>query len=109
VVNVVGRVYNPTGVIYDPANDTLQYYLERVGGPAEGADTDHIFALKIDGSVVSRDNAGWGGITSAKMEPGDTVMVPDKLMQVRVMKDVKDITQILAQIAVVVGVLIAIH
>ena len=110
VVNVVGRVYNPTGVIYDPAQDSLQYYLEKVGGPAEGADKDHIFALKVDGSVVSRDNAGGsfsGGIMSAKMEPGDTVMVPEKLVQVRAMKDIKDITQILMQIAVTVGVLIA--
>jgi protein involved in polysaccharide export with SLBB domain len=113
VVNVVGRVYNPTGVVYDPANDSVDYYLQLVGGPTESADRDHIFLLKADGSVVTRDNAGGGffsfgqgGLLSSKVEPGDSVLVPEKLVQVRFMKDVKDITQILYQIAVTAGVLI---
>jgi polysaccharide export outer membrane protein len=113
VVNVVGRVYNPTGVVYDPANDRLDYYLKTVGGPTESADPDHIFMIKADGSVVTRDNvdSGFsvfgGGLMSAKVEPGDSIVVPEKLIQTRVMKDVKDITQILFQIAVTTGVLIA--
>ncbi|MCL5884150.1 MAG: SLBB domain-containing protein [Deltaproteobacteria bacterium] len=113
VVNVVGRVYNPTGVVYDPANDRLGYYLRTVGGPTESADQDHIFMIKADGSVVTRDNvdSGFsvfsGGLMSARVEPGDSIVVPEKLIQTRVMKDAKDITQILFQIAVTTGVLIA--
>jgi len=110
VVNVVGRVYNPTAVVFNPAKDTVGYNLDMVGGPTASADTDHIFVLRVDGSVFSRDNTGGmfsGGLLSAKVEPGDTIMVPEKLIQVRAMKDVKDITQILMQIAVTVGVLIA--
>lgn len=113
VVNVVGRVYNPTGVVYDPARDTLGYYLRTVGGPTESADRDHIFLLKANGSVVTKDNVDGGfflfgdrGILSAKVEPGDSIVVPEKLIQTRLMKDVKDITQILYQIAVTAGVLI---
>ncbi len=113
VVNVVGRVYNPTGVVYDPVNDALGYYLQLVGGPTESADRDHIFLLKANGSVVTRDNVSGGffvfgerGLMSAKVEPGDSIMVPEKLIQTRLMKDVKDITQILYQIAVTAGVLI---
>jgi polysaccharide biosynthesis/export protein len=110
VVNVVGRVYNPTGVVYDPANDRLDYYLKTVGGPTQSADRDHIFLIKADGSVVSRENAGSGflsgGFMYAKVEPGDSIVVPEKLVQTRAMKDVKDITQILYQIAVTAGVLI---
>ena len=33
VVNVVGRVYNPTGVVYDPARDTVGYYLRWWAAP----------------------------------------------------------------------------
>ena len=113
VVNVVGRVYNPTGVVYDPARDTVGYYLQLVGGPTESADRDHIFLLKADGSVVTKDSAGTGffafgdrGLMSARVEPGDSILVPEKLVQTRLMKDVKDITQILYQIAVTAGVLI---
>jgi len=113
VVNVVGRVYNPTGVVFDPAHDQLGYYLQTVGGPTESADRDHIFLVKANGSVVTKDNmeegfflSGSRGIRSAKVEPGDSIVVPEKLVQVRLMKDVKDITQILYQIAVSAGVLI---
>lgn len=113
VVNVVGRVYNPTGVVYDPAHDTLGHYLQTVGGPTESADRSHIFLVKANGSVVTKDNVGESfflfggrGIESAKVEPGDSIVVPEKLVQTRLMKDVKDITQILYQVAVTAGVLI---
>ncbi|HEY7527520.1 MAG TPA: SLBB domain-containing protein, partial [Candidatus Deferrimicrobiaceae bacterium] len=115
VVNVVGRVYNPTGVVYSAANDHVGYYLKKVGGPTESADREHIFLLKADGSVVTRENAegsffvfGDRGLMSAKVEPGDSIVVPEKLIQTRLMKDFKDITQILYQIAVTAGVLIVV-
>ena len=115
VVNVVGRVYNPTGVTYDPANATVGHYLNTVGGPTESADSDHIFMIKADGSVVTKNNTGGGffafgssGLMSAKAEPGDSIVVPEKIVQVRAMKDFKDITQILYQIAVTAGVLIVV-
>ena len=40
------------------------------------------------------------------MEPGDSIVVPEKLVRVRMMNDVKDITRILYRIAVTAGVLI---
>ena len=110
VVNVVGRVHNPTGVVYDPASDRLEDYLKIVGGPTASADREHIFLIKADGSVLTHDNAGGGflqgGLMSARVEPGDSIVVPEKLIQTRLMKDIKDITQILYQIAVTAGVLI---
>jgi polysaccharide export outer membrane protein len=113
VVNVVGRVYNPTGVVFNASKDTVGYYLRLVGGPTESADTDHIFLLKADGSVVTKATSDAGffafgekGLMNAKVEPGDSILVPEKLVQTRLMKDVKDITQILYQIAVTAGVLI---
>jgi len=112
VVNVVGRVYNPTGVQYDPASDRLEYYLKRVGGPTESADRDHIFLVKADGSVVTRENVGGGafsgGLMSARVEPGDSIVVPEKLIRTRLTKELKDYTQILYQIAVTAGVLIVV-
>jgi len=113
VVNVVGRVYNPTGVVYDPADDTVGHYLKMVGGPTASADRDHIFLLKSNGSVVTRENADGGffstgrqGLLSTRVDPGDSIVVPEKLLETRLMKDVKDITQILYQIAVTAGIVI---
>jgi hypothetical protein len=89
------------------------YYLKMVGGPTESADRDHIFLLKSNGSVVTRENADSGffstgrrGLLSTRVDPGDSIVVPEKLIETRLMKDVKDITQILYQIAVSAGVLL---
>ncbi len=113
VVNILGRVYNPTAVVHNPSNDTVEYYLRKVGGPTEDADKKHIFVVKADGSVVTKDTAGeglWffggGDFLDARIEPGDSIVVPEKLVYLRVMKEIKDITQILYQIAVTAGVLI---
>jgi protein involved in polysaccharide export with SLBB domain len=113
VVNVLGRVYNPTGIVYNRANDSVGYYLRKVGGPTEDADREHIFVVKADGSVMTKDQADEGmwlfagrGLMASRVEPGDSIVVPEKLVHVRIMKDIKDITQILYQIAVTAGVLI---
>jgi hypothetical protein len=84
-----------------------------VGGPTESADQDHLFLLKADGSVVTRENAGGffstgkQGLLSTRVDPGDSIVVPEKFVDTRLMKNTKDITQILFQIAVTTGVLIA--
>jgi protein involved in polysaccharide export with SLBB domain len=117
VVNVVGRVYNPTAVVYNSAKDTAGYYLRKVGGPTEDADKKHIFVVKADGSVVTKETMseglrgipGWffgGDFLNTRVGPGDSIVVPEKLVYTRLMKDIKDITQILYQIAVTAGVLI---
>ncbi len=113
VINVMGRVYNPTAVVYKPSRETVGYYLRTVGGPTEDADREHIFVVRADGSVATADQGGgsfWlfgeGGLLGSRVEAGDAIVVPEKLVYTRVMKDVKDITQILYQIAVTAGVLI---
>jgi len=113
VINVLGRVYNPTSVVYNEKRDSLGYYLSKVGGPTEDADRKHIFVVKADGSVVTEQTAGQGlwfygsqDFLDSRMGPGDSIVVPEKLVYTRIMKDVKDITQILYQIAVTAGVLL---
>ncbi|MBP2676017.1 MAG: polysaccharide export protein [Deltaproteobacteria bacterium] len=114
VVNVLGRVYNPTGVVFNPAASTVGYYLRKVGGPTADADRDHIFVVQADGSVLTKDtNQGFwmmgdSGLMSAKLEPGDAIVVPEQLVFSRTMKDVKDITAIMMQLAVTLGVFLAI-
>ncbi len=113
VVNILGRVYNPTAVVYNEKRDNVGYYLSKVGGPTEDADERHMFVVKADGSVVTENTGGegwWffgsGDFLNARVEPGDSIVVPEKLVYTRIMKDIKDITQILYQIAVTAGVLI---
>jgi len=112
---VMGRVYNPTAVVFNPANSTTGYYLQKVGGPTEDADRDHIFVVQADGSILTKTTADRGfwmmgdsGLMSSKLEAGDAIVVPEKLAFSKVMKDVKDITQIMMQLAVTLGVFLAI-
>ena len=106
VVTVVGRVYNPTGIVFNPDNADAGHYLSEVGGPMEGADTDHIFILRADGSVAAGNGFFGRRITSVALQPGDSIIVPQNLEQSRWLKDVRDITQILFQIAVATAVVI---
>ena len=44
--------------------------------------------------------------TGKDLEPGDTIVVPEKLERIAWLREFKDITQILYQIAVTAGVII---
>ena len=72
--------------------------------------------LKVDGTAVrpesgissffwSDSSGGWES-GSRHLDPGDTIVVPENLERIAWMRNIKDITQILYQIAVTAGVLI---
>jgi len=102
-VNVLGSVVNPTAVIYSPYR-TVREYLTQVGGPAKNADVKHMYVIKADGSASGRKGFLLGGVSSDRLDPGDSIIVPEDLERVAWLKEIKDITTILAQLAVVAGV-----
>ena len=119
-IQIVGAVFNPSAFLYEPRG-TLDSYLNQAGGLTEDADQENIYVLKVDGTAVSRRSAGrfalmrwdsganrWegGSFTSLVLDPGDTIVVPEKLEKVAWLREAKDITQILYQVAVTAGVLI---
>jgi polysaccharide export outer membrane protein len=76
VVLVLGEVYNPSSVVYNP-NREVRYYLGQVGGPTHNADTGALYVIRADGSVISRRQGL--NIMAAKLIPGDTIIVPQTL------------------------------
>jgi protein involved in polysaccharide export with SLBB domain len=108
-VNVLGEVYNPTSLIFEEDNPTVGYYLSRVGGPTENAEKGQMYVIRADGTVVSKKGSGsWlSGFESAKLYPGDTILVPQKVIYPNWMREIKDITQILYQISLGAAVVIA--
>jgi protein involved in polysaccharide export with SLBB domain len=108
-VSVLGAVYNPTSLFFDPDNQTVSYYLELTGGPTTSANTDLIHIVRANGTVISRasHSSWWNDFEDTKLYPGDAVLVPESVARKNIMRDVKDITQILYQIAVAAGVTIA--
>ncbi|MCC6503772.1 MAG: SLBB domain-containing protein [Deltaproteobacteria bacterium] len=106
-VQVMGSVYNQTSFIYFPGS-SVSDYLKKAGGFTRNADDDEMYILKVNGMAISkRNSSGWlGGFNSKRLDPGDTIVVPEKIEKVVWLREVKDITQILYQIAVTAGVLI---
>ncbi len=104
-VMVMGRVFNPNANMYTNEK-TLEYYLNKVGGPAENADEKRIYLVRADGSVISRVQSGWGFMSTA-VGPGDTILGPEKYERIYWTRELRDWTQILFQIALAAGVVVA--
>ncbi len=80
-INVVGAVYDQNSFIYNDER-RVKGYLHQAGGPNRSADEKHSFIIRADGSVISRDSAGtlWGNtFEQARINPGDTIIVPEKV------------------------------
>lgn len=104
-VNVLGSVVNPTAVVYDPYL-SVKDYIAQVGGPTKHADLNHIFVIKVNGSALGGKGT-WlfgGRVASARLDPGDTIVVSEDLERVPWLKGIKDIATIIGQIALSAGV-----
>ena len=80
-VLVSGQVYNPTALTFTPGR-TAGWYLSHAGGTNAAANRKEIFIIRANGSVVGRRSGGWfeGDVLSTKLNPGDVVVVPQKII-----------------------------
>jgi len=116
-VQVIGSVYSQNAFVYKKDRREYQYYIDLAGGYTKNADKDNVYILKANGVAVKVSSGGFLGLAwnsdsfrweagSGRVESGDTIVVPEKLERIAWMRNVKDITQILYQIAVSAGVVI---
>ncbi len=110
VVNVAGAVmFNGSFVHLDDLSH--EDYIKMAGGFSQYADKKHIFVMKVDGSARQLPNAinwnpfqkrweldGFGESRSGGIEAGDSIIVPEKLERTAWLREIKDITQILANV-----------
>jgi polysaccharide biosynthesis/export protein len=75
VVSVTGQVQMPSSHVYDPAL-SVQDYLDKAGGTKKQADTDRIYVIKADGSVMLPGSSYWFSRRENAIEPGDTIIAP---------------------------------
>lgn len=117
-VQVIGSVYNQTAFVYK-SGSTVYDYIRKAGGMTKNADEESIYVLKLNGTAIGTressswslrwdsENGGWvSGFMATQLDPGDTIVIPEDTEKIYWMKDIRDITQILYQIAVTAGVLI---
>jgi len=102
-VQVIGSVYNQSAFVYDK-DKKYDDYVNLAGGYTANADTSNTFILQANGAAVKAGGGFFG--TGQNLNSGDTVVVPEQLERVAWMRNFKDITQIMYQIAVTAGVLL---
>jgi len=116
-VNVVGAVFAPTALVFTPYR-TAKEYLTMAGGTTSIADDKEMYVIKVNGAAVSRKGFSWlqaswdgtkygfhpGGISSMTLDPGDTIVVPERLEQIPWLKNIKDVATILGNLALTAGI-----
>jgi len=102
-VLVTGQVYNGSAISLSPGK-TASWYLAQAGGPTNLADKGNIFVIRADGSVIGRGNSGsglWrGSVLNARLEPGDTVVVPEKFIGTSAWKNLLSVAQFASSVAI---------
>jgi protein involved in polysaccharide export with SLBB domain len=101
VVNVVGAVYNQNSFLYEQGR-TTGAYLVQAGGPNRDADTSHEFVIRANGDVTSRDakRNGWGdNFAKLRLNPGDSIVVPNKIFKPSALRPALEWTQLFYQLA----------
>lgn len=116
VVNVVGAVMSQGSFVYTGELD-YKDFIDIAGGYTKYADEENAYVLKVDGTARKLPK-GFFNWNNAKdrwemsafkeeirdIEPGDTIVVPEKLDRIAWLRETRDLTQILYQIAVTAGV-----
>ena len=121
VVNVVGAVMAQGSYIYSEKM-TYKDYISQTGGFSSYADTGNVFVMKVDGSArkLSRGMMDWSasrerwelagyGEEIRAIEPGDTIVVPEKVERIAWLREFRDITQILMNTAVTAGIVLTLY
>jgi protein involved in polysaccharide export with SLBB domain len=75
---VTGQVYNVTALTFTEGK-TAKWYLQHAGGTSDAANRKSIFVIRANGSVVGRHSGG-ESVLSTKLDPGDVVVVPQKVI-----------------------------
>jgi len=97
-VNVIGSVYNSNSFIFKPGK-TVSDYMRLSGGPTKNGDKSRSFVIRADGTTLSGNghNALFlNNFEEARLMPGDTIVVPEKLDKGALLRGFKDWTQIIS-------------
>ncbi len=80
-VLVTGQVYNATALTFAPGQ-SAGWYLSHAGGTNSTANRKEIFIIRANGSVIGRRSGEWfdANVLSTKLNPGDVVVVPQKII-----------------------------
>jgi hypothetical protein len=104
-VLVSGQVYNASAITFIPGK-TAAWYLQHAGGATAIANRKEIFIIRVNGSVVGRRSGGWfDDVLSTRLDPGDVVVVPQKIIGASLFwRNLISIAQIASSVAITAAV-----
>ncbi len=97
-VSVIGAVYGQNIFLYDHER-RVEDYVALAGKANRIADRRHAFIIRADGSIYSRERAQgiWTNtFSNARINPGDAIVIPEKLIKPTVLRELLDYSQILS-------------
>ena len=96
-VDVLGSVFQQNAFVYRPQR-TVNDYVKQAGGITATADKSEMYVIRADGTAKSGQSSGWfSGISGSELNPGDTVVVPEKIDRSTFMQSLKEWTAIFYQ------------
>ena len=96
-VDVLGSVFQQNAFVYRPKH-TVDDYVKQAGGITSTADKSEIYVIRADGTAKSGQSSGWfSSIGANELNPGDTVVVPEKIDRSTFMQSLKEWTAIFYQ------------
>lgn len=98
-IAVMGEVQFASNHTFKPGM-TIEDYISSAGGTKKQADTDRIYIVRADGSVVLPNNSFWFSRKSKPLAPGDTIIVPIDTDYLDGLSTMSSATQILYQVGV---------
>jgi protein involved in polysaccharide export with SLBB domain len=108
-VQVIGAVLNPSSFVYDN-NLSYKQYILMAGGYSREASPERVYVLKADGTAMrtkesARATTPWvkefnQDIEWNLIEPGDAIVVPQKIESYRGLRQTRDYVDIIYKMAV---------
>lgn len=106
-VAVQGQVNSPSAITYIPGK-RADWYFKQAGGHTASASMKNAFIIRADGSVLGKgSNSGFwsGNVMSTVMYPGDTIVIPEKIVTGSgAWRGLLQTMQVMSQVAITAGV-----
>jgi len=106
-VAVQGQVNSPSAITYMPGKKA-EWYFKRAGGHTAAANMKDVFIVRADGTVLGKGSTSgfWSGnVLSTVMYPGDTIVVPEKIVTGSgAWRGLLQTMQVMSQVAITAGV-----
>lgn len=97
-VSVIGAVHGQNVFLYNPKFRVVDY-VALAGNTNRVADKKEAFIIRADGAILSRQQANSAfsnRFDAARIYPGDSIVIPEKLIQPTILRQLLDYSQILS-------------